>query len=69
MAIFCPYCNEEIGKAVYHTWTEDFLNWFEMKCPKCRQMLEIDVEHEPTFLPHKKSERKKHDRTRPNQTT
>lgn len=53
MAVFCPYCDEEIGEAVHHTWAGDFLNWFEMKCPKCKQMLEIDVESEPVFTPHK----------------
>ena len=58
MTTFCPYCDKEIEDAVYNTWAGDFLNWFQMKCPGCGQMLEIDVEGEPVFLPHKKADKK-----------
>lgn len=59
MATFCPHCDKEIGDAIHHTWwVKDFLKRFEMKCPGCEQMLEIDVESEPVFLLHKKSDKK-----------
>ena len=56
MATFCPYCDEEIENEIYKDWVGDYWTFNDdFECPKCGKDLEIDVDQEPVFYPHKKS--------------
>lgn len=57
MAEFCPYCDKEIETAIHQEWVGgDYLTNFDFECPECGETMEIDVEMEPVFLTHKKSD-------------
>lgn len=54
MEVFCPYCDEEIGDAIYTKWNGDYTESFVLNCPKCGKELDIGVQHCPDFSVDKK---------------
>ena len=54
MTTFCPYCNAEIEEGIHCAWAGDYWDHCDdFECPKCKKILEIDVEAEPVFYAHK----------------
>ena len=50
MKEYCPYCKKDIGEEIYQDWVGDYRIYYDFKCPKCGEMVKIDVRTEPVFI-------------------
>ena len=56
MSVHCPYCNFSIEDRVHLRWWNSVVpTRFDFECPRCKKVMEVNVEAEPVFLVHAKS--------------